>query len=76
MIVFCRGVTPPQRFVINGATMFRGFVTVSSRSRVRQSTAEPLRIHKGDQTAEFNQVDPDHSEEWLNGTWTRAGGIV
>ena len=24
----------------------------------------------------FNQLDPDHSEEWLNGTWTRAGGIV
>ena len=24
----------------------------------------------------FNQVDPDHSEEWLNGTWMRAGGIV
>ena len=24
----------------------------------------------------FNHVDPDHSEEGLNGTWTRAGGIV
>ena len=24
----------------------------------------------------FNQVDPDHAEEWLNGTAKRAGGIV
>ena len=24
----------------------------------------------------FNQVDPDHSQDWLNGTRKRAGGIV
>ena len=24
----------------------------------------------------FNQVDPDHAQEWLNGTGKRAGGIV
>ena len=24
----------------------------------------------------FNQVDPDHAQEWLNGTAKRAGGIV
>ena len=24
----------------------------------------------------FNQVDPDHAQEWLNGTGERAGGIV
>ena len=23
-----------------------------------------------------NQVDPDHSQEWLNGARKRAGGIV
>ncbi len=48
MIIFCRGVTPPQRVVINGANMCRGLV---------------------------NQVDPDHSEELLNGTWKRAGEL-
>ena len=44
--------TPPRPVVINGANMCRGFVAVSSRSRVRHSTAEPLRLHKGDQTAD------------------------
>ena len=24
----------------------------------------------------FNQVDPDHAQEWLNGTGKRAGGII
>ena len=24
----------------------------------------------------FNEVDPDHAQEWLNGTEKRAGGIV
>ena len=52
--------------------MCRGFVTVFSRSRVGHSTAEPQNGSDGI----FNQVDPDHSEEWLNCTWTRAGGIV
>ena len=57
--------------------MFRGFVTVFSRSRVRHSTAEPLPLDKRDQTADSTmRVDPDHSKEWLNGTWTREGGIV
>ena len=74
MIVFCCGVTPLQRVVINGPNVCRGFVTVSSRSRVRHSTAEPLRLQGSD--GRFNHVDPDHSKEWLNGTWTRAGGIV
>ena len=25
---------------------------------------------------EFNQVDPDQGQEWLNGTGKRGGGIV
>ena len=24
----------------------------------------------------FNQVDPDHSQEWLNGTRKKGGGII
>ena len=24
----------------------------------------------------FNQIDPDHSQEWLDGARKRAGGIV
>ena len=56
MIVFCSGATPPQRVVINGADMCRGFVTVFSRSRVRHSTAEPLRLHKRDQTADSTRL--------------------
>ena len=37
MILFCRDVTTPQRVAINGANVY-------SRSRVRHSTAEPLRL--------------------------------
>ena len=40
-ILFCRGVTPPQRVTINGASVCKGLMTGSSRSRVRHSTAEP-----------------------------------
>lgn len=29
-----------------------------------------------DSAGTFNQVDPDHSQEWLNGTVKRGGGIV
>ena len=31
-------------------------------------------VKGSDQT--FNQVDPDHSQEWLNGTGKRGGGII
>ena len=24
----------------------------------------------------FNQVDPDHAQEWLNGTCKKSGGII
>ena len=31
---------------------------------------------KGSGCRQFNQVDPDHSQEWLNGTGKRVGVIV
>ena len=33
-------------------------------------------VVKGSGCRKFNQVDPDHSQEWLNGTGKRGGGIV
>ena len=29
-----------------------------------------------DSNQPFNQVDPDHSQEWLNGTGKKGGGII
>ena len=31
-------------------------------------------VKRGD--GNFNQVDPDHSQEWLNATGKKGGGIV
>ena len=33
-------------------------------------------VVKGSGCRQFNQVDPDHSQEWLNGTGKRVGVIV